>query len=183
MCLDQTSGHHFTIQCHNDAMPQWQKQTSLVLAVVFFFLPRFKTMLNTFMSVSSRRRVCCPLCFGPAVFCTLDLLSFVLWTCCPLYFGPAVLCTLDLLSFVLWTCRPLYFGPVVLCTLDLLSFVLWTCCPLYFGPAVLWTSGDRCQCPYAGPSVWNNLPQTLRHSDSTSSFKAALKTHLFNNYF
>ena len=35
----------------------------------------------------------------------------------------------------------------------------------------------------AGPSVWNNLPQTLRHSDSTSSFKAALKTHLFNNYF
>ena len=26
------------------------------------------------------------------------------------------------------------------------------------------------------------LPQTLRHSDSTSSFKAALKTHLFNNY-
>ena len=36
---------------------------------------------------------------------------------------------------------------------------------------------------YAGPSVWNNLPQTLHHSDSTSSFKAALKTHLFNNYF
>ena len=29
----------------------------------------------------------------------------------------------------------------------------------------------------------NNLSQTLRHSDSTSSFKAALKTHLFNNYF
>ena len=118
MCLDQTSGHHFTIQCHNDTMPQWQKQTSLVLAVVFFFLPRFKTMLNTFMSVSSRRRVCCPLCFGPAVFCTLDLLSFVLWTCCPLYFGPAVLCTLDLLSFVFWTCCPLDFRwslPVPLC--------------------------------------------------------------------
>ena len=36
--------------------------------------------------------------------------------------------------------------------------------------------------PYAGPSVWNNLPQTLRYSDSTSSFKAALKTHLFNKY-
>ena len=32
-----------------------------------------------------------------------------------------------------------------------------------------------------GPSVWNNLPQTLRHSDSASFFKAALKTHLFNN--
>ena len=26
-------------------------------------------------------------------------------------------------------------------------------------------------------------PMPLRHSDSTSSFKAALKTHLFNNYF
>ena len=36
---------------------------------------------------------------------------------------------------------------------------------------------------YAGPAVWNNLPQTLRHSDSSSSFKAALKTHLFNDYF
>ena len=35
----------------------------------------------------------------------------------------------------------------------------------------------------AGLSVWNNLPQTLSHSDSTSSFKAALKMHLFNNYF
>ena len=27
--------------------------------------------------------------------------------------------------------------------------------------------------PYAGPSVWNNLPQTLRHSASVS-FKDAL---------
>ena len=36
---------------------------------------------------------------------------------------------------------------------------------------------------YAVPSVWKNLPQTLRHSDSASSFKAALKTHLCNNYF
>ena len=35
---------------------------------------------------------------------------------------------------------------------------------------------------YAGPFVWNNLPQTLRHSDSSSSFKADLKTHLFSNY-
>ena len=25
---------------------------------------------------------------------------------------------------------------------------------------------------YAGPSVWNNLPQTLRHSDSASSFES-----------
>ena len=36
---------------------------------------------------------------------------------------------------------------------------------------------------YAGPAVWSNLPQTLRPSDSASSFEAALKTHLFNNYF
>ena len=41
------------------------------------------------------------------------------------------------------------------------------------------TFGER-SFSYAGPSVWNNLPQTLRHSDSTSSFKAALNTHLFN---
>ena len=44
------------------------------------------------------------------------------------------------------------------------------------------TFGER-SFSFAGPSVWNNLPQTLRHSDSTSSFKAALKKHLFNNYF
>ena len=34
------------------------------------------------------------------------------------------------------------------------------------------TFGER-SFSYAGPSVWNDLPQTLRHSDSTSSFKAA----------
>ena len=34
------------------------------------------------------------------------------------------------------------------------------------------TFGER-SFSYAGPSVWNNLPQTLHHSDSTSSFKAA----------
>ena len=43
------------------------------------------------------------------------------------------------------------------------------------------TFGER-SFSYAGPSVWNNSPQTLHHSDSTTSFKAALKTHLFNNY-
>ena len=36
---------------------------------------------------------------------------------------------------------------------------------------------------YAGSSVSDNLPQTLRHSDSASSFKAAIKTHLFSKYF
>ena len=35
---------------------------------------------------------------------------------------------------------------------------------------------------YAGPSLCNSLSQTLRHSDSASSFKAAFNTHLFNNY-
>ena len=44
------------------------------------------------------------------------------------------------------------------------------------------TFGER-SFSYAGPTVWNNLPQTLHHSDSTFSFKATLKMHLFNNYF
>ena len=44
------------------------------------------------------------------------------------------------------------------------------------------TFGER-SFSYAGPSLWNNFPQTLRHSDSTSSFKAALKTYRFNDYF
>ena len=44
------------------------------------------------------------------------------------------------------------------------------------------TFGER-SFSYAGPSVWNNFPQTLRHSDSASSFKAALKTHLFSIYY
>ena len=35
------------------------------------------------------------------------------------------------------------------------------------------TFGER-SVSYAGPSVWNNSPQTLRHTDSVSSFKAAL---------
>ena len=34
---------------------------------------------------------------------------------------------------------------------------------------------------YTGPSVWNNLPRSVRHSDSSSSFKTALKNHLFQN--
>ena len=37
--------------------------------------------------------------------------------------------------------------------------------------------------PYAGPCVWNNLPQPLHHSASASPFKAALKMPLFNNCF
>ena len=36
---------------------------------------------------------------------------------------------------------------------------------------------------YTSPSVWNNLPWTLCHCDSSSSFKTTLKTHLFKNCF
>jgi hypothetical protein len=32
---------------------------------------------------------------------------------------------------------------------------------------------------YQGPSVWNDLPKSLRHSESSASFKHSLKTHLF----
>ena len=32
---------------------------------------------------------------------------------------------------------------------------------------------------FQAPAVWNKLPYSLRHSDSISSFKAKLKTHLF----
>ena len=43
-------------------------------------------------------------------------------------------------------------------------------------------SGDRLF-SYTGPSVWNNLPRSVRHSDSSSSFKTASKTQLFQNCF
>ena len=32
---------------------------------------------------------------------------------------------------------------------------------------------------FTGPTEWNSLPYDVRHSASTSSFKQALKTHLF----
>ena len=32
---------------------------------------------------------------------------------------------------------------------------------------------------HVGPSTWNGLPYTLRHSDSQTSFRQALKTHLW----
>jgi hypothetical protein len=35
---------------------------------------------------------------------------------------------------------------------------------------------------FAGPKQWNSLPADLRHLDSHSSFKRALKTHLFLQY-
>ena len=39
--------------------------------------------------------------------------------------------------------------------------------------------GQRSFFFYAAPSVWNSLPQLLRHSDSSS----ALRTHLFRKHF
>ena len=36
---------------------------------------------------------------------------------------------------------------------------------------------------HVGPSTWNGLPYTLRHSDSQTSFRQALKTHLFQQSF
>ncbi|KAK7090564.1 hypothetical protein V1264_010341 [Littorina saxatilis] len=32
---------------------------------------------------------------------------------------------------------------------------------------------------YQAPSIWNQLPHSLRHSTSMQSFKTSLKTHLF----
>eukprot|EP00745_Piridium_sociabile_P004237 TRINITY_DN12507_c0_g1_i3.p1 TRINITY_DN12507_c0_g1~~TRINITY_DN12507_c0_g1_i3.p1 ORF type:complete len:128 (-),score=15.14 TRINITY_DN12507_c0_g1_i3:89-472(-) len=34
---------------------------------------------------------------------------------------------------------------------------------------------------FQGPSVWNKLPLSLRHSTSLQSFKRDLKTHLFTS--
>jgi len=35
----------------------------------------------------------------------------------------------------------------------------------------------------AGPTAWNNLPQTLRDIESTDTFKKHLKTFLFRSYY
>ena len=34
-----------------------------------------------------------------------------------------------------------------------------------------------------GPSVWNSLPEDIRHITDTSVFKRHLKTHFLNLYF
>ena len=36
---------------------------------------------------------------------------------------------------------------------------------------------------YAAPSIWNSLPLSIRSSNSDSSFRSSLKTHLFKLYF
>ena len=43
----------------------------------------------------------------------------------------------------------------------------------------LWTRAF----PFTGPTQWNSLPYDIRHSVSTSSFKQALKTHLFKSEY
>jgi hypothetical protein len=44
------------------------------------------------------------------------------------------------------------------------------------------TQGQR-SFSYIGPSVWNDLPFSVRHSDTTAHFKTALKTHLFHKVY
>jgi hypothetical protein len=44
------------------------------------------------------------------------------------------------------------------------------------------TQGQR-SFSYLGPSVWNDLPFSVRHSDTTEHFKTALKTHLFHKAY
>ena len=36
---------------------------------------------------------------------------------------------------------------------------------------------------YAALSVWNSLPREVRHIQSTTAFRTALKTHLLKSYF
>ena len=36
---------------------------------------------------------------------------------------------------------------------------------------------------YIGPVVWNDLPFSIRHAETLSSFKSLLKTHLFKKHF
>ena len=43
-------------------------------------------------------------------------------------------------------------------------------------------SGDR-TFTYAAPTLWNSLPDSLRHIDELSSFKSNLKTYLFRKAF
>ena len=44
------------------------------------------------------------------------------------------------------------------------------------------TFGDRSFSVFV-PNVWNKLPENIRICQTTSSFKTALKTFLFSNYF
>ena len=44
------------------------------------------------------------------------------------------------------------------------------------------TYGER-SFSFQAPKTWSGLPVTLRHTDSLSSFKSGLKTHLFSKLY
>lgn len=44
------------------------------------------------------------------------------------------------------------------------------------------TLGER-SFSFCAPEVWNSLPFDIRHKESMSSFKSALKTYMFRKYF
>ena len=50
-------------------------------------------------------------------------------------------------------------------------------------PRVRTKSFGHCSFSYSAPTFWNSLPYEIRHIQSVSSFKTALKTHQFKSYF
>ena len=46
-------------------------------------------------------------------------------------------------------------------------------------PSVRTKSCGQRSFTYLAPTTWNNLPASLRHAESVTSFKSSLKTHLF----
>ena len=50
-----------------------------------------------------------------------------------------------------------------------------------YTPPVNMKTVDKRSFSCAGPSIWNCLHRPLRHSDFSSSFRIALKTHLFQD--
>ena len=49
-------------------------------------------------------------------------------------------------------------------------------------PHILTKTFGHSSFSHAAPSVWNSLPHEIRHIQSTTAFKTALKTHLFRFY-
>ena len=52
----------------------------------------------------------------------------------------------------------------------------------YLKPRLKTRLGERCFA-FAGPTVWNELPLSIKLIDDTATFKKLLKTHLFNLSF
>ena len=58
--------------------------------------------------------------------------------------------------------------------------LLW---PLKFEESInLLQSAVKRSFTHKAPQIWNTLPTNIRESDSLSSFKKCLKTHLFADY-